>query len=63
MVYAVLFLPTVPNGVPTVSYGALWNDFFFMCPSLKPCIAICDQICENSPYGIFREDRDRNVYQ
>ena len=24
---------------------------------------ICDRIWENPPYGIFRENRDRNVYQ
>ena len=23
----------------------------------------CDRIWENPPYGIFREDRDRNIYQ
>ena len=26
-------------------------------------LLICDQIWENPPYGIFRENRDRNIYQ
>ena len=36
---------------------------YAICCHIDPETCICDQIWENPPYGIFRDNRDHNIYQ